>query len=488
MSKLHIRWSIAGVCAASVLMFAACGDTGLDTDTRGAVVENLEENIKFEIRKEEPDRMNNQDEIGKTVQELHLLVAIDNSGSMGPSGRVIHDTIEMISALVEKELPISDVEYMLFNVDGAVFAPRDELFPIMYNGETSIYIGMEKINAWIKEHVQSDKGKEIRPALILFSDMYSSRTKMKQRYNENTAREEQEMINRWAENWNALAEEGNIDICIIQWESMADGESRDWTLDQELVSYDMGFQVQMEPLRKYILDLGDVKLEENNQNVKIEQDVVGGCLERVLEVITGVSGQKWRDIGEITEWRNSMAITVKKGYRLIVRIDSKKPDSNELEFYDLKTKQEYSVERIFEGEITDVYITGDVPVDKLEIRASNPELQHVYYLTIPQISMEAEFEKRSGRIEVGEDIIINIIAKCEEGDIRWGDTDLPLDIYVEIEDIDQYCTVYEKSLSAYPGDKLILTASSVGNYRIIIYGIDMSGNKEEIGRTILNVK
>lgn len=491
MSRLHRRLGEAGICIIIALMLASCGEieeSARETSIADEIsTEVLRENVPFEIERETASVL---PESTITTGEIHLLVAIDNSGSMKPSGRVIHDTIEMISALVEKELPVSSVEYMLFNAGGTEFVSADELFPINYGGETSIYLGMEQVNAWLEEHVQNDKEQGIRTALILFSDLYSSRTAGNGCYTEDTAKEEQETIKSWAESWNAWIGDECLNACVIQWESMAEGESSSRTLDQELDSYAAGFQVQLAPLGDHLLELGDVKLDKDNQNIQIEQRVVGNCLERVLEVITGVTGQTWKDMGEISRSNNPMTLRVNTGYkRLIIRIDSTGPDNNCFEFFNSETGAEYPAERIFEGEVTNVYMAGEAPVGRLGIRAVNSGLHHVYYLTIPQITVKAKFEKSSGRAAVGEEIAINIIAECGEDDIRWNDTPLPLNICIEIEDINnKNRMVYEESLCADPGDRLILTPRNAGNFRVIIYCVDSTEDKREIGRATFSVK
>lgn len=491
MIKRYKRLGMAGVCILSILMLVSCGDTPDSTGGTSTVetisVDAPAENVQFVIRKEEEPG----DEKSVVVTEkIHLLVAIDNSGSMGPSGKVIQETIEMISVLVKDLLPESSVEYLLFNANRAEFVSADNLNSIGYGGQTSIYLGMEKINAWVEEQVQSNRDQGIRTGLILFSDLFSSRTKdgPTSKYDEETAKEEQEDIDKWVSKWNDSVKDGDLDVCVIQWESMTEGEDSSLTLDQPLDTYTEGFQVKLEPLGNNLLELGDVGLEKDGHNIQIEQDVFGKCLAGVLGVITGVEKQEWSDMGKIERWNNPLIFRIKAGYKLVIRIDSTEPESNVFHLSYSETKEEYPVQHIFCGKVTDVYIAGNVPADKLEILADNPKSQHVYYLTIPQIKMEAKFKKSGGRVEVGEDITINIVAECREDDIRWRDTSLPLNICVEIEDRDQRCMVYEEAFSVMHGDNLVLTPRTIGNFKVVVYYTDSFGSKTEIGRNILNVE
>lgn len=490
MGKMRGRLYVAGCCMVGVLLLTSCGETeegsGSAVGINDNITESTTESVPFSIKKDETEGAS--ETIG-TMEETQLLVAIDNSGSMGPSVKIIHDTTEMISALVKKELPTSAVEYMLFNADKAEFVSADDLFPINYGGETSIYLGMEQINTWVEERVRENEEQGIRTALILFSDLYSSRTVERDHYTEETAQGEQEDIDTWTQNWKMWIEDGSLDVCVIQWESMAAEESSSRTLEQDLDSYSTGFQVQLSSLEDHILQLGDVQLDKNNQNVQTEQRVVGDCLERVLEVITGVTGQTWGEEKWVAKWNDNRAtINIYNECRLIVRVDSDKPGSEQAKFYYSGSEEECSAERIFQGEVTDVYILESVPIGTLDIQVADVESQHVYCLAIPRIKMEAEFEKSSGRIAVGEEIVINITAKCEERDIRWKDTDLPLEICIKIEDMDDSSRIiYKETLSAHPGESFILVPGIAGNFSAVVYYTDPDGNKQKIGRAILNV-
>lgn len=490
MSKMHAKMYLVGLCTVSVLLFTSCGEAEDDSrrmaDADGNSAEVTSESIPFTIIKEETEGAGGAIE---TIGETQLLVAIDKSGSMELSENIIKDTTEMISSLIKKELPTSAVEYMLFNADGCEFVSADALFPINYGGETSIYLGMEQINTWVEEHVRDNSERGIRTALILFSDLYSSRTKSNCCYEKITAEDEQNDIDTWTESWNVWIEEGSLDVCVIQWESMADGEDSSRTLEKELEPYSKGFQVELSCPENNILQLGNVKLDRDHQNMQTERRVVGSCLERVLEVITGVSGQTWGDEKHIIKWdNNKVTFNTDKVCMLFIRIDSDKLDREQTNIIFLESEDKYTVEQIFQGEVTNVYMVENVPVDKLEIQVADANSQHVYCLTIPQIKMEAKFENHEGRIEVGEEITINITAKCKDRDIRWKDTELPLKISITIKDMDDSSHEDNEDFCVHPGDKFVLVPGSAGNYKVILSYMDSEGEWQEIGRTVLNIK
>lgn len=418
------------------------------------------------------------------IQEIHLLVAIDCSGSMKPSDTVISEAIQTIVELIEKESIISSVDYLVFNAQKAEFVSYEEVLTVQCEGETSIYKGIEQMNAWVEQEVQNNQLQGISTGMLLFSDLFSSRDKEGKCFTLDTAEQEQKEISEWIGTWKNLIEQEILNVRFIQWESMAEGESSEMTLDSlnDNRNVQNGFQVQIDGMDRYRLFLGEIR--SDNMTSQLEQQVVSDCVCEVLKVITGLEDLEWREAGDISKWNNPKDIKIPNSYQLFIRIDY--PPENGDDVYIIKDKDKENVFafQLLKGTASNIYLVENIEKQRINI-GSEKLGSKIYYLFIPQISFSVTFS-RSNRVTTNEEIRMRLQANCGEGDIRWGVLEPSKTIILEIVDEQSEKCILEKQFS-YTEEAMVFTCSQEGNVKIKVHYLDIQGEKQLIKEVSMNV-
>lgn len=326
-------------------------------------------NVNAEEKAPDPD-------IGKKK----LLVAIDNSGSMRPLDPVVQEVLQMIFALENLDPDSLSVEYLLFNAegtkqfslsDGSALSLEEKIKNgekiIDYHGETSVYIGFEKMNEWVEANKEQEKNGSI--SLLVLSDLYSSRDKNGNIFTKKSANWEQHTINTWILNWRKLIRDDILNVLFIHWESMTPGESMNHTLDyvKEGGDVDGGYQVILD--KKLIKEfLADEVQTRGDINSKAEQEIVGEAACYLFKMIKETDKLFWREAGVIQKPDMSVQIGVPRDKKVFIRIDKEDGKSGVKAVYN-KTGQECPVEICLEGSVIEIYYAEELEQRVLEIQA-----------------------------------------------------------------------------------------------------------------------
>ena len=232
---------------------------------------------------------------------IYVLVVVDTSGSMSKTHFIVQDILQLVDVFSQVN-PILKVEYISFNADEAEFVSKEELNQKFASGrETSVYKGMQKTKEWIDEYCNNMDATDKRVGILVLSDLFSSRTKDNVRYNKDSAKEEQEELIQWMDDWNQKERAGKLSLCFVTWESLIKNEEKEKTyklLEKEKDSenaYKNGFQVVMDERgdNTFFLDSKDIK--EENELAILEKDTVKYCLKQILDLIVGEDDIKQED-------------------------------------------------------------------------------------------------------------------------------------------------------------------------------------------------
>lgn len=249
---------------------------------------------------EQPTQIVQEENSEQNIVEspIYVLVVADTSGSMSKTHFIVQDILLLVDVFSQVN-PTLEVEYISFNADEAEFVSKEELNQKFASGrETSVYKGMQKTREWIDEHCNNADIINKRVGVFVLSDLFSSRTKDNGHYNKDTAKEEQEELVQWMDDWNQKERAGKLSLCFVTWESLIKNEEKEKTyefLEKEKDSenaYKNGFQVVMDEKgnNTFFLDSKDIK--EENELAILEKDTVKYCLKQILGLTVGENNIK----------------------------------------------------------------------------------------------------------------------------------------------------------------------------------------------------
>lgn len=511
MRHLKQRLKMTGICA---VVLSTCLSCGIVDDTKGsesnmlmqvssgtigeALMQSVLSTIGEDVDREKifwADTIPDGNEMQDEMQGMFLLVVIDNSGSMEPSGKVIWEAMDVIQKLIAAEKDaFLDVDYVTFCAEKTEFLSEDEVKKIVFGGETSVYKGIFEIDKWIKQQTEKWEKAGNHMGIIVFSDMFSSRTKDNSVYSDKTAANtEQNCMNSMAEEWVTLIENGVLDICLIQWESMAEGEDSSMTVDnKEMTDFTKGFQVRLDPLKEYVLDLDDVRTDKNKLGAQAQAEILRNCLKGSLQIITGADELEWVK-KEITPTRQSTRFFVEDSFRLYICIDADAEDVKAYKLTETTENEEYSVKCLHSGEVTDIYMIENVEEGDIVIQAksdsTNADLE-MYYLFVPSIKVSAKITGAEKKLEVGKSFYISVNRSDGQEGIRYVDINTPLEVKVEIESNGSGTReeVFSELFTVSEGEEIQVTPKKKGKYIVVVKYVNQQGKEKEIERTTLIVQ
>lgn len=423
----------------------------------------------------------------ETNPKLHLLVAIDNSGSMSKSGKIVKKAIQSVYNLIKKENVVLSVDYILFNEEKRKYMKDINVPKIKYGGETSVYQGIQKINSWINAKVKSGTKKGIQPGVLVISDFFSSRDKNKNYYTLKTARSEQKSINALTRKWNRMISNNKLRMRLIQWESLSDNESSSKTLEIQSKKGKIkeGFQVQVPELELYRQFLGSVYNKDRKIKPVIEQKVIGNCICEVLKLIFGIDDMEWLEEPEGIVYDKWATIEVKESFQLLVRIDSKKKNNKVDSISYCKTGKNFSASSLFKGDFTEIYYAEDIIEEELEIILGKPGFR-IHCLYVPVIGFSPSIQPSSGRVSTEEDISLELKHDFEDNDIRWRKFVRPEVFIVEITSKDSGEKIFKRKYK-FTKEKILFRCPEAGKMKLEIYYKGIKGKKHIIRERNINV-
>ena len=529
MRNLKLWFMTVGICMGSLLMLSSCAkSTAAEESMNGtsvshssvpaaSITDSEKADELFQVEKVRSDTEDGS--IQYEIAKMPLLVAIDNSGSMAPTKTVIQEAMKVIRELLVKEDTVfSSAEYLLFNGEEDGLLSVNEASVIEYGGETSIYRSFSEIDKWIEERLEindwTEKLLEINreaenaAGMIIFSDLFSSRTAENLKYDEQKARDEQTAIDEMVGRWNELIKKGVLNVCLITWESMTEGESRDMTIDNHtMTEFGKGFQVMAEDFKKYQLDFEHIEPENRNLSLQQQSELLGQCLEHVIRVVTGLNDLKWKDRGEMTKWDDKLKIKVDDSFQMFVRVDltAKEEDENadreviSLKMTDKESGEEYPVTCLHKGAVTNIYMVENIKKGWVYVEPeSNMESLecNLYTLSIPQIKISAKVSKNAEKyLSPGDVVDITLESDCGQRDIRWKSIGQPFRIRIEIvnksKDVgnkESEKIVYNEAFEAALNEKFSVVPKQKGYFELSVYLVTPEGTEEKIGGATLNIK
>lgn len=310
-----------------------------------------------------------------------LLVVIDNSGSMRSLDTVIQETLQIISAFDELAQDELTVDYLLFNADKIEVVSAEEIRFVQeamkYQGETSVYKGLEKVEEWVNANKE-----QVPISILVLSDLFSSRDKNGDIFNWKAAKEEQNKINLWTAEWSSLIKADMLSALFIYWDSMAPGESVDMTLNalKENQNVSAGYQVKLYGLGNSDL-LVDEMYSDGNINVNAEQEIAEKTACHILKIILGTEKVLWRPAGTIRQPNMSIPIKVPKSSKALIRID-KDGGKSETKILDVRNENEYPAKTFLEGEGIELYYIEETEKGIINVQ-TDQEGSTVYYILLP---------------------------------------------------------------------------------------------------------
>jgi len=252
---------------------------------------------------EQPNQNAHKEKTGQNIVEppIYVLVVADTSGSMSKTHFIVQDILQLVDVFSQVN-PTLKVEYIGFNADEAEFVSKEELNQKFASGrETSVYKGMQKTKEWIDEYCNNMNAANKSVGIFVLSDLFSSRTKDNMRYNKDSAKEEQEELVQWMDDWKQKERAGKLSLCFVTWESLIKNEEKEKTyefLKKEKDSenaYKNGFQVVMDERGDNTFFLDSKDIEEENELAILEKDTVKYCLKQILGLTVGEDDIKQED-------------------------------------------------------------------------------------------------------------------------------------------------------------------------------------------------
>lgn len=232
---------------------------------------------------------------------IYVLMVVDTSGSMSKTHFIVQDILQLVDVFSQVN-PTLKVEYISFNADEAEFVSKEELNQKFASGrETSVYRGMQKTKEWIDKYCNNMDVANKRVGIFVLSDLFSSRTKDNMRYNKDSAKEEQEELVQWMDDWKQKERAGKLSLCFVTWESLIKNEEKEKTcefLKKEKDSenaYKNGFQVVMDERGDNTFFLNSKDIEEENELAILEKDTIKYCLKQILGLTVGEDDIKQED-------------------------------------------------------------------------------------------------------------------------------------------------------------------------------------------------
>ncbi|MCI8529312.1 MAG: hypothetical protein HFH82_09210 [Lachnospiraceae bacterium] len=512
MRNLKLWFMTIEICLGSLFMLSSCAKSTASEETMNETSEShsgvwatsmTDSEKTDDLFQVEKVRLDTEDgSIQYEIAQMPLLVAIDNSGSMAPTETVIQEAMKVIQELlVIEDTVFSSAEYLLFNGAEDRLLSVNEISAIEYRGETSVCRSFSEINDWIEKQLEIDGEAENAMGMIIFSDLFSSRTTDNLRYDEQSAQEEQGAIDEMVGRWYELVKKGVLNVCLITWESMTEGENRDMTIDNDnMTEFGKGFQVVAEDFQKYQLDFEHIEPEDRNLNLQQESELLGQCLEKVIRVVTGLDELKWKDRGEITKGDDGLRFKIEDSLQVFVRIDlaAKKGFENlvgedvSFQISDAESKEEYPVSCLHSGAVTNIYLIENVKEGKVYVEPQmNMEYLDctIYSLSIPQIEISAKMSSNVKKpLSTGDVVDIILKSDCGQRDIRWKSMGQPLTIRIEIVDKESKEKVYDKLFEAALNEKFSVVPKQKGDFKLSVYFVNPEGTEKYIGGATLNIK
>lgn len=433
------------------------------------------------------------------IPEVHLLIAVDISGSMKQLDEVIDELLGFATQLAQNESIQTD--YLTFNTKVNENMNYEDIVSVCYQGETSVYCGMNSINEWIEKEMQSSKN--IRMGVIVLSDLFTSRDKDGKYYTVEQAKEEQNILNNWAYGWNDLIKKGVLSVCFISWESLTEGEQKVNVLESSIESGNIkkGFQVELSDLEDYMIDISDYMSQHDGAHQQLKQDMVSNYVCGIMKVLTGLDGLEWKKVGNTNKWQHSADIEIQESYRVFIQVnmqEDNKQQGSEKEFCQVDFQEKVSEvggmnKNEFDLLLDDVsiklYMAESTQKKRMKVTTVPLDCSsEIWILYIPDIIITPNLDKYL-EANAGDKIQLTINSNdCGPADIRWSRFSKNKTIIIEVKDRENKEKIICSCSFSLGEDNIVFSIPAAGKMDIEISYLDWKDEKVVIKDLPLEIK
>lgn len=289
--------------------------------------------------------------------ERCLLVVMDTSGSASNADEAVTDMVRFTLWRIQSEESVGSIGYIGFDTSVKKYETDSReikdwqckgLSPSGRN-ETAVMPVFHYIDQWISTKMKENGEGEKQLCVIVFSDLFTTRTADGEKYNQETAREDQLAVAGYLDAWEKLIEKDILDLCFVTWESASAGECKEKTweyisgektdndkkesINAENVDTE---SIDAERMSEESIDIRDERFERGFQIVLDEDigtqiflketighdEVMENCKD-ILTAVTGKEDLEWKKHSTASPKLASRKIAEPAGTQMLILIECK---------------------------------------------------------------------------------------------------------------------------------------------------------------------